>query len=74
MDSIESEVREISGVQQRRSSYEIISRDGLEASSHSARHRRQSLNGRRPRLIHPASSRVRMTVRDFFNVDLVEFV
>jgi hypothetical protein len=58
----------MSGVQQRRSLHEIISRDGLEASSRSARHMRQSLNGRKPRLIHFASSRIRMAVSDFFNI------
>jgi hypothetical protein len=73
MMSIESEVREMSGVQQRRSLHEIISRDGLEASSRSARHTRQSLNGRKPHLIHSASSRVRMAVSDFSNIQELGF-
>jgi hypothetical protein len=73
MKSMQSEVREMSGVQQRRSLHEIISRDGLEASNRSARHTRQSLNGRKPHLIHFASSRVRMAVSDFFNVQELIF-
>lgn len=62
----------MSEIPNHRSLYEIMSRDGLKASSHSARHtqrvKRHSLNGRKPYPIHFASSRIRMPGTDFTNV------